>query len=289
MDRNNLELASSFIETHTDAAARELEILSAETAAPLLLTISLTQAQRLIMKMLPLYSAQILSVLTPEEASSILSGGNPNQIATILRHLPTRLRGGLLKLLPERLARKSRRLLKHAEDSVGAWMLVDVVMLPENINVADALHRIRESSNLGDGDAIQVLSDGQQPAGFVSIADLLSAGSDVKVSGLCRKNDSQSISSKVSLRAAASHPGWHKQDNLVVINPRGQVDGILRHRDLRKGLRVSPSTTLQPADDALFSGIGKAYLSTLGSLFSLINEPSSVLTETEKSIRESQQ
>lgn len=289
MDRNNLELAASFIENHIDAAARELETQPAESVAALILAIPLTQARRLITQMLPVYAARILNVLAVEEAASVLSRGNANQIATILRHVPIRPRVGLLRLLPERLAIKSRRLLSHAEDSVGAWMIVDVVMLPENITAADALHRIRESSSLGNGDAIQVLSDSQQSVGYVSVADLLRAGSDVMVSSLCHEIDPLEISSRMSLRAAQRHTGWHKQDNLIVVNSRGQVEGILRYYDLCKGLQVSPSTPLQVVDNSLLSGLGQAYLSTLGPLFSLVNEPYSVQAGMAESMKRSQQ
>ena len=289
MDNNNLELASSFIEYHVDAAARELETQPAESAAALILAIPLTQARRLITQMVPVYAARILNVLTLEEAASVLSRSSANQIATILRHLPIRPRVGLLRLLPERLAKKSRRLLTHSGDSVGAWMSVDIVMLPENITAADALHRIRESSNLGDGDAIQVLSDSQQPVGYVSVADLLRAGNDVLVSSLCHEVDPLEISSRTSLRAAQNHPGWHKQDNLIVVDSRGQVEGILRYYDLCKGLQISPSNPLPVVDDSLLSGFSQAYLSTLWSLFSLINEPYSTAVGMAKSNQESRQ
>ena len=289
MDRNNLELASSFIEIHIDAAARELETQPAESAAAFILTIPLAQAGRLITQMLPVYAARILNVLTAEEAVSVLSHSNANQIATILRHVPVRSRVGLLRLLPERLAIKSRRLLRHAEDSVGAWMRVDVVMLPENITAADALHRIRESSNLGNGDAIQVLSDNQQPVGHVSVADLLRAGSDVLVSSLCHEVDPVEISSRTSLRAAQRHPGWHKQDNLIVVNSRSEVEGILQYYDLCKGLQISPSTPLPVVDNSLLGGIGLVYLNTLGSLFSLVNDPYSAQVGMSETKQESKQ
>ena len=289
MDRNNLELASSYIEVYIDAAARELEMQPPENAAALILAIPLIQAQRLITQILPVYAARILDALADEEAASILSGSNPNQIATILRHLPVRPRGELLKLLPERLSARSRRLLQHPESSVGAWMKIDVLMLPGEITAVDALHRIEESGSLGDGDVIPVLSDSQQPAGFVSFADLLRAGSEILVSRLRREIDPLVISSKMSLRAAESHSGWQLQDNLIVINSRGQVEGILRHRDLRKSLQVAPSRPVPIADDSMLTGLGQAYLGTLGSLFSLINESPAATAGLAQSVQEEPQ
>ena len=287
MDRNDLELASSFIDLHVDAAARELEILPPGNAAALVLAIPLIQAQRLITRIFPVYATRILRELADEEAASILGGGNPNQVAAILRQVPAGQREALLNLIPERLATKSRRLLRHSEDSVGAWMSVDVIMLPEQITVADALHRIRDGDNLGDADAIPVLSDSRQPAGCVGVAELLRAGNETPLSRLHRETDPLVISSRMRLLAAESHPGWQLQDALIVINSGGQVEGILRHRDLRKGLQLAPAGPFPVADDSLLGGLGQAYISTLGSLFSLVDESASAPERTAATARKS--
>ncbi|MDH3761050.1 MAG: CBS domain-containing protein [Gammaproteobacteria bacterium] len=272
MDRYNLEMAMGFIESHLDAAARELEMQPPESAAALIRAIPLTHGQRLITQMLPVYAGRIVAKLETEVAAPMLAAGNSNQVASILRHLPSPERSAILKLMPDHLAMKCRRILQHPENSVGAWMNADALVLPENITASDALHRVADARDLGDGNAIPLVSESQQLIGYVSVRDLLRARSETVIIRLRRELEPVVISSKMSLHNIERHPGWQHHDNLIVVNQRGQVEGLLRHASLRKGLHLATlGASTRNIDNQIADGLGQVYLHTLVSIFSLIS------------------
>lgn len=277
MDRYNYELTKAYIESHLDAAARELEMHPAESAAALLRAVPLELGQRAITQMLPAYGARIVAMLDAEAAAALLTQDNSSKVAAILRQLPVATRAPILLLLPERLATRCRRSLQHPENSVGAWMSMDTPLLPQNLTAAAALERIAAAIDLGDGNAIPLVDESWQLGGYVSIADLLRARGDTPLGRLRREPQAGALSAKMSLRRAEHHPGWQLFDVLVVVNQQGQVDGMLRYAALRKGLQVTAQADAASKTEApIAGGLGEVYLHALVSMYSLISGESSV-------------
>lgn len=271
MARHDLEFAQQFVESQLLAAARELELHAPEAAAAFMRAIPLAQAQRLLAHMLPAFAARIVQSIPAESTAAMLSGSSSNQIVAILRQVSPQLRNDLLDLLPDNLASRCRRLLYHAEDTVGAWMTVDIVMLPGNITAADALHRVAAGDDIGDANTLPLVDEDQKLVGFVGVGDLLRAKSETLVALLRRDIETVALPSKMSLRAARSHPGWQAYDNLIVLNQGGQPEGLLRHVALLNALSISRQVTPVVSYKGVLNDVGHAYLDTLAGLFKLVN------------------
>ena len=269
MDLHRLALAQGFIESHTELAARELEILDPQAAAKFILTIPLAQAQRLLLHMLPAYSARIILSLPASKVAEMLANSNSNQIAGILRQLPSQQRIELIEHLPVGIATRVRRMLNHAEDTVGAWMTTDILLLPCQISAAEALQRIADAVSPGDANALPLVENNQKLLGFISVRDLLRAKSETRLTLLKRDSEHIALSSKMSLRAADSLPSWQTYDNLIVVNQRNQPEGLLRHVDLRQGLSVSRDSIARSPENIL-GQLGQAYLDSISGLFTLL-------------------
>ncbi|MDH3389010.1 MAG: CBS domain-containing protein [Gammaproteobacteria bacterium] len=271
MERHSLELARGFIESHVGAAARRLEMLSPESAAALMQAIPLLQAQRLTVHMLPQFATRILQALPADSAAAMLSGCNSNQIAAVLRLFEPSSRAALLDLLPERSASRCRRLLTYDNDTVGAWMNTDVLLLPTNITAGDALQRVAGEGDIGDANTLPLVDEARKLAGFISIKNLLRASSESQLLALRRSIDPIAIPAKMSLRAAEGHEGWQACDDLVVVNQQGEPEGLLRHMVLRRALSIASAGAPTFTDEPVVNNLGLAYLRTLGALFNLVN------------------
>ena len=281
MDRHNLDLAQSFIESQVDAAARELEARPAELAGALMMAIPLQQAQHLMMHMLPVYAAQIVKSLPLESAAKMLAEGGSNQIAAILKHLQPAARGPLLELLADRVASRCRRLLKHSDNTVGAWMSIDLLLLPSGINVSNALQRVAGKAEIGDAQLLPVVDSHRKLIGFTGIKEMLRADGSSPIKLVTRDATRLSLSSKMTLRAAAQHPGWKGQDSLVVLNKNAQPEGLLRHATLRQALSTNQDEDSVKVSEPMFAGFGQAYLGTLIGLFELTSGLSQQSNQTD--------
>jgi Mg/Co/Ni transporter MgtE len=269
MDPSKLALAQSFIESHVETAARELEMLNPAAVSALMLQLPLAQSRALVVEMLPAYAARLLALMPAAAAGEILETVSSNQLTTVLRLVAEPKRLELLQQLPERVAARCRRLLKHSEDSVGAWMSTDIVLLPASITVADALQRISEAGDLGDGDAMPLVNDDQKLIGLVSIRNLLRARSETPLSLLQRDVRPLALSAKMSLKAAEEIEAWQAYDTLIVLNQQDQPEGLLRHVTLRRGLSTYRHETV-PASGAMLGDLGQAYLGSIAALFNLV-------------------
>ncbi|WP_250657032.1 magnesium transporter MgtE N-terminal domain-containing protein [Alkalimarinus coralli] len=266
----DLNIAKTFIRTHVDAAARELEGLPVEAARELLEALPATQAHRILMHMLPPYAARLCAQLPIKLAASLLAGGDANHVVAILRCMPSAKRKTLLKVMPDKIAALCLLLLSYSKDTVGAWMTADIVMLPRSITVASALRRLADSHGLSDSDSIPLVDGDTHLVGLVSVRTLLNAKDDSCIDQLIDETR-PALSSRASLRSVLDHAGWQRYDTLVVLNRYKQLIGILRHVDLRRGLE-QPTADIHPDPVAdVVSDSAQVYVSVLAGILNLFS------------------
>lgn len=268
MASHELSVAKTFIQTHVNAAARELEGQTAAAARQLLEALPATQAHRILMHMLPPYAARLCCQLPIKLAASLLADGDANHIVAILRCMPSGKRKTLLKVMPDKIAALCLLLLSYSEDTVGARMTADIIMLPKSISVGSALKRLASDHGVSDSDAIPLVDDQVQLVGLVSVRTLLSAHDDLIIETLI-DSTRPALSSRASLVSVADHEGWQRYDTLVVLNRHKQLIGLLRHVDLRRGLEqtVANARPIPTAD--IVSDVSQVYLSALTGVLNL--------------------
>ena len=279
MNPRELDVVLAFVQQHPEAAARELELQSKETTAELIEALPLHQGRQLVTHMLPPYAARLCAYLSLDTAAELLSELNANQAAFILRGMPKPKRDDLLRVLPEKTTILCRLLLSYSDDSVGAWMSADIVMLPSNCLVAEALQRFIGANSSTLGDELPVVDNDGYLVGQVCLRDLLCAKGESSISHL-HQDAPYTLSSRTSLAATAHHEGWQQHDILPVLNRNKQLVGLLRHVDLRRSLeQFGEISRVIPQDDFLGS-MGEAYMGTLTALLGLVHsqpEPDSML------------
>lgn len=273
MNPRELDIVLTYIQQHPDAAARELELQPQDTVAGLIQSLPLRQGRQLMIHMLPPYAAKLCAQLSLDMAAGLLAELNANQAAAILRGMSKLRRDELLKALPEKTATLCRLLLSYSDDSVGAWMSADIVMLPPNCLAAEALQRFIDTDSSAMADALPIVDKHSRLLGQVYLRDLLRALGESSISRL-RQDAPSALSSRTSLAAAARHEGWQQHDILPVLNRNKQLVGLLRHADLRRSLgQFGEIPRTVPQDDFLGS-VGEAYRETLIALVGLVNSPS---------------
>lgn len=271
MNNTELELVIGFIQARPESAARELEQLPVESTVELLNLLPLTYARKLVLKLLPPYAARVCSTLEYDFAAKLLSQSEAAQVAPIMRCIPKEKRKAILQGLPDKLAAFVRVLLSYAEDSVGAWMTANILMLHVDTRVADALERLREQDLDVDTNVIPLVNDKRKLQGTIDVREMLRASKDMPVGHLDRRA-CPVVNSRMSLVEVSKHEGWALSDSFAVENHQKQLIGMISQKNLRRRL-LSYSEIKEPlGSENLLNGIGNAYSQTIGALIGLVGE-----------------
>lgn len=269
MSPSEFDLVLSFIEAHPKSAARELELRPPEMAAELFAALPLRQARQIVGRLIPSFAARLITHLSPDLKKNILVDGSAPQIASILRSLDKPQRQDLLSAMPDKQAAFCKLLLSHPEDSVGATMAADIMMLPQDSTAEEALQRLalcETSVNIG---VFPVIDDALCLIGTVTLQELLRAKSGTTLVQL-KQNVSEVLFSNTSLTAAAEHQGWKQWDNLFVLNRERKLLGILRHADLRYGLKKFEDASDLHQNTQFIGEFGDAYVGVFSAILGLI-------------------
>ena len=274
MEDKRIALALAFLQSQPRAAATILEQQPLEQVAIFLSQVPHTHGAILLGKMLPQYTARLFRMLEPTVSAGMLSEMNLSLVAAILRHCNDELSQTLLGLLPEKTSLACRFLLNYSEDSVGAWMMANVSTLPDDCNVEQAWARIAAEQGTIEFGATLVIDRERLIKGVVSLPALLRSPSNTPIMVVAHKN-SDSLSARMALNAAANHPFWANRDSIPVTNRKNQLVGILRHLDLRGGLEQLSTNIVQPEGADPITGIYETYGNSMLALFDTLTDMNS--------------
>jgi Mg/Co/Ni transporter MgtE len=160
---------------HLSAAERQgiIASLDEETAAAVLAELD----ERL--------TTQIVEKLDPEKAADILEEMAPDAAADLLGDLSKETSEELLHEMPGQEADEVRELLEFDRATAGGMMNTDFAFVGETSTRKEVLEWMREQElNLDQLDTIVLLDSGAQFSGTISVARLLLAADDQRLSEL---------------------------------------------------------------------------------------------------------
>jgi magnesium transporter len=262
-DADSLTLA--FIEAHPADAARVLEALPAADSAALFARVPPRVGAPVLAAMLPPTAARNVLMLDDARAMALLSLLGAQGAVAVLRHVSEPRRTALIDGLPTATAVASRMLLGYPEDSVGAWTDTDIVTLPPEARVDDALARVRVARD--DASVIHVVGPGERLLGVVDLVALVRAPDSADVGQLMRRADAV-IAAVAPLAGAASHRGWERASVLPVVERGDRLIGVLRRGTLARALARSMRQTSDPGGAGLVEMLARGYWDALSGIIS---------------------
>lgn len=278
---NPNDLVLTFIQQHPEAAARELELQPQDIAAELVAQLPLKQGRQLVGHMLPPYVARLATHWSLDTVAGLLSDFSANKLSSILRCIANPQRDELVKVLPEKTAAICRLLMSYSEDTVGAWMRADMLMLPLSCRVDEAVARFSSANDSDVGGMLLVVDERQHLVGIISLQTLMQSKGDASISHLI-KPAPPVLHARTSLVAADKNEGWHSYDTLAVLNRNQQLVGVLRHVDLRRNLAHSGESRNPAVSGRLISSVTEAYTGTMMALVGLVGCTSSRVNSREE-------
>jgi len=257
------DLTHTFIDAHPFDAARVLEALPAAEAAALFGRLPPRLGGPVLAAMLPPTAARVLGSLDNDQAMALLASIGVQPAVAVLRHVQDPRRARLIDGLPTAVAVASRILLGYPEDSVGAWADPDIVALPPETTVSDAISRIRVGTT--DIARVHVIGPGERLLGMVDLATLLRAQETAQLGAVIGEPHAV-LAAVSSLVGAATHRGWEFAASLPVVERGDRLVGVLRRATLMRALSRSARDTRVSNSETLSGLLARNYWDALSGL-----------------------
>jgi len=257
-------LTLAYIEAHPADAARVLERLPTAQATAFFASLPARALAPAFGAMLPICAGGVLVALSDEQTVALLSALGTQPALSVLRHVPEARRTQLLADLPTVTAVASRLLLGYPDDSVGAWTDPEVVALPADAAVEDALVRVRAMPG-ARVEEIYTVGMGERLLGAVELATLLRTPAHTALETVARKPQAV-LPAASPLAGAATHRGWQHAAGLPVVEANERLIGVLRRATLMRALARNRSLAAQSETLDVLGVIADGYWQAIAGL-----------------------
>ncbi|MGW4633295.1 magnesium transporter [Nocardia sp. NPDC004415] len=189
----------------------------------------------------PVDQQQILQGLREKSFRDLVEAMDPDDRARMLREAPAKVAKKVLAGLSPRERRMTAALLGYPEGSVGLYMTPEVVALPGNLTVAQALTWVRaKGGNAETVYTLPVVDRGRRLTGIVELRELVLHAPEAMVSELV-VTEPAFVRATDSAEKAARLMSSTNDINLVVVDSEDRVVGLLTIDDAMEVLEAADS------------------------------------------------
>jgi Mg/Co/Ni transporter MgtE len=267
----DLTLALDFLDEHPEEAVRTLEQHDAVQVAAFLAKVPASYSAVVLGLALPAFAAHLCAALDPARAARMLLQHGVSRMVAILRHLEHGSVDAILKECPQSRRHACQLLMLYPLDTAGAWMVPNTAVVTSDFRVQEVLNFLKDATEETVSKYVFLVDRTGIPQGRLSYLRLLKANPD-DVVGRLMEPSAGSISGRMPLLQAAKLSCWEQGDVMPVTGTQQQFIGVLRHMDLRQGLRQQqvPRPRQSGGNDPL-SGIIDVYGKSLLALFDSVS------------------
>lgn len=267
-NRNPLSL--DFLSSKPRAAARVLQGMTAEQAAPYLETVPARLCAPILQAMETWPAARILDRLSTEQNAGVFTQLPYQTAAGLLRLQGEERRRRLLELLPGKLASSLRRSLAYREDTVGAWMDLSTPTFRPQLPSTECLALLQRSGQPSGRD-LMIVDEQHRVVGMLPLDRLVANSREHHLLSALMDSPATTLPAEMSLAVASRLPAWHQHTRLPVRTARGNYLGTLDHATLQAAAnrRQAPPEPVQ----SLAWVLGQSIVATLGGLMALFGPP----------------
>ncbi|MBU3759391.1 MAG: magnesium transporter [Candidatus Omnitrophica bacterium] len=256
-----LALIRRYVDSDPVAAAHSLESLAEEDALAVLKELPPDLSSRIFPHLELTAASAFLQELPAEQLPPILERLEPQQGAAILMHLTPQAREKFVQNLPAKLKKSVQEYLAYPEDSAGRMMSTAMLSFHEDIQVQDAVHKIRLlAQKQYPASYAYVVDNTNRLVGVINMRDLMLASPQVPLSAVMRR-EVFSVNCFMDREQVADELGRRKFFAAPVVDPEGRLLGLVKAEKLIKGIQEEATEDLQKmfgagGDERAFSSVG---------------------------------
>jgi magnesium transporter len=205
----------------------------------------------------PERSSELLSRLRRSEAAEILEEMSPDTAVDVMEELPEARREELLRRMEPEEAAVLERLIAYPPDSAGGLMSPDVVALPEDLTVAEAIEVLRRMADEAETLYYAYVVDRDRKLlGVLSMRDLILSSPQAPIREIMRR-DVVRVPVDMDVEEVARFFDRYDFLALPVVDADGKLLGIVTFDDVIDTIREEQTEDMQrlvgvaPEDRAL--------------------------------------
>ncbi|MBI2760820.1 MAG: magnesium transporter [Chloroflexi bacterium] len=214
---------------HPVDIARIVDALSHRQGAEIVEALDLETAADTLEEMSPARQADILEGMDEERAADILEEMEPDDAADLLADLPEQKAESLLDKMDPEQAEDVRDLMAYEEDTAGGIMTTEIVVVPVELRVGEAMRYLREQAEMPEliyyVYVVDSLTDSRL-LGVLSLRDLLLADPAADVSSVM-ETDLQTARPDDEARDIARTIAEYNLLALPVTDDHGRLLGVV--------------------------------------------------------------
>ncbi|MBF6214698.1 magnesium transporter [Nocardia puris] len=189
----------------------------------------------------PVDQQQILQGLRDQSFRDLVEGMAPDDRARMLREAPAKVAKKVLAGLSPRERRMTASLLGYPEGSAGQYMTPEVVALPRNLTVAQALAMVRAKGSAAETVyTLPVVDSGRRLTGIVELRELVLAEPETMVSELVVTEPAFARATDAAEKAARLMRETN-DINLPVVDSEDRLVGLLTIDDAVEVIEAADS------------------------------------------------
>ena len=232
MNDYDIDLSLEFLKVHPLDAARVLEQIPIHDVASLLESVPPDIAANIIRMMDSLTMIRCFELMGPDTISAITEK-LPLEIASmILRKMDSTLRDTVMKTLPPEVLGPLNLLLRFPEGTAGALMDPRYFILPQDIQVKEAIRRVRYHLKQNTS-CIYVVNRDQVLVGFINLNEILHLDPKTLISTIIH-TDIWKLSARADRQGILMNPGWREFHSLPVVDEKGIFLGAIDYQTIRR-------------------------------------------------------
>lgn len=230
LKQRNQDLTNIMDQLHPSDLAELLEGLDEEQQKELFGLLNDEEAALVIQEMEDIDQVNLFKVLDKERASSILKEMSSDEAVDLLSELPQEDARELLTRIED--TEEIEGLLKFAEDTAGGLMTTEYIALPENMNVEEAIIRLREiAAEVETAYYIYVIDEENLLIGVLSLRELISAKDGSLLKDVMRTNVI-SVEVEIDQEEVARLVSRYDLLAIPVVDEKGSMRGIITVDDI---------------------------------------------------------
>lgn len=249
--RADNSLTLEYLSRYPVEAARILEQVSAEHAAALFNELPANSRAAVMAAMLPEKMAACLISMQSSLAAVLLAELPPASAVRVYRNLSVSGRQELTPHLAKDTLKKIKQFVKYPQNSVGALCITGIDMLPQGMNVNDALRRLEQPGRPVSCE-IYVIDESHHLEGYIELGKLMASKHHAKLHEIMTRK-TLALSAMVTTATVLSHPGWKKRRRLPVVDRENVLVGALDYHDLKEAIGSPAYSASQNPEQGLFS------------------------------------
>ena len=190
---------------------------------------------------------EVLQAMSPEQAAALVSAMNPDERADVLEELDEERADEIVEEMPAETRRETQQLRRYDPDSAGGLMTTEVVKVPANTTVEDALAKVRVIARSEKREAMHAIYTTDEEGrleGVLSLRELLAAPEGSRLADIAW-TEVQSVSPFADREEVARLISNYDLVVVPVVSESGHVIGAITVDDVIDAIQEEQTEDVQ--------------------------------------------